>query len=111
MKVIYNRHFPFGNFWAINILGVVFARSDFGKLGLKALNHEYIHSLQQREMLYIPFYLWYFGEWLVRLVQYRNAYRAYLNISLEREAYGCEGNLLYFKNRKPFSWMRYLRRK
>jgi hypothetical protein len=37
-----------------------------------------------KEMLYIPFYLWYGVEWLVKLFCKGNAYR---NISFEREAY------------------------
>jgi hypothetical protein len=37
-----------------------------------------------KEMLYIPFYLWYGVEWLIKLLCKGNAYR---NLSFEREAY------------------------
>ena len=57
MKIIRNKYLPIGkNFWAINILGIVFTK---GKLSRISENHEYIHTLQQREMLFVFFYLWY----------------------------------------------------
>jgi hypothetical protein len=37
-----------------------------------------------KEILYIPFYLWYGVEWLIKLFYKGNAYR---NLSFEREAY------------------------
>ena len=65
------------------------------------INHEKIHIRQQVELLIIPFFIWYLVEYLVRLLQYKNGYLAYKNISFEREAYSEESNLLYLNNR-PF---------
>lgn len=70
------------------------------------INHEKIHWQQQKEMLLIFFYLWYFFEWLVRLVTPPAG--AYICISFEREAYENESNSEYLSIRKHFAWWQYL---
>jgi hypothetical protein len=75
------------------------------------MNHERIHLRQQLEVLVVPFYLWYGVEYLLRLIQYRNSHLAYLNISFEREAYGNEHDKNYLKNRKIWTFTRYLNKK
>ena len=77
-------------------------------MGRVDVNHEYIHTLQQREMLFVPFYLWYVMEWGIKMVKYRNLHKAYSNISFEREAYACQYDLRYRYRRKPYAWMSYL---
>lgn len=72
------------------------------------INHERIHLRQQLELLILPFFVWYGIEYLVRLVQYRNRYAAYRNISFEREAYANEENLTYLKGKKFWSFIRFL---
>ncbi|MBR6190702.1 MAG: CPBP family intramembrane metalloprotease [Prevotella sp.] len=104
MKVIYNKYFPFGKFLATNICGLIFCRSDKGRLSKRDENHEYIHTLQQREMLYVGFMLWYCVEWLCRAVKERSFMRAYFKLYFEREAYGNERNLNYRHERRPFGW-------
>lgn len=71
------------------------------------LNHEKIHIRQQLELLILPFFLWYFLEYLYRLFQYRNKKKAYLNISFEREAYTNEKNLDYLKQRSFWNFLKY----
>lgn len=107
MKIIYNNIIPFRPFWATNLCGFVFVRKDVGRLTAVARNHEYIHSLQQREMGYVLFFLWYNIEWLVRLILYRSSMKAYRNIAFEREAYDCERNLEYAEHRRHFAWWKY----
>lgn len=77
------------------------------------LNHELIHTAQMKELLYLPFYLLYGMEWLIRLVMYRNAKEAYCNISFEREAYDMQNNFHYIidKERKPYAFLKYIKRK
>lgn len=71
-----------------------------GRLTDRALiNHEKIHWQQQKEMLIIPFYLWYVVEWMIK---------GYREISFEREAYLHEHNLNYLKTRKCYAWVKYL---
>jgi len=72
------------------------------------INHEKIHLRQQIEMLILPFYLWYGIEYLVRLIQYKNAYKAYANISFEREAYAKEGTFNYLKKRRFWAFLSFL---
>lgn len=104
MKIIKNKIIPFPGYKAINLFGVVFCRTDLSEIDK---NHEAIHTKQMKEMLYIPFYLWYFGEYIVRLFGKGNAYR---NISFEQEAYSNEKDMNYLKNRKHFSWFNYLKK-
>ena len=104
MLVIKNKYLPFRQFNAINLLGVIFIRPD-AIVSERLLNHERIHTRQMVEMLIVGFYVWYFLEWLIRLLQSGSAYR---NISFEKEAYVHESNLHYLVERKPFAWWYYL---
>lgn len=92
----------------INLFGTFWAR-DISWIDKYVINHERIHTAQMRELLFVPFYILYVTEWIVRLVQYRNRHKAYMNISFEREAYANDRNLGYLKNRPPFSWRHYMR--
>jgi hypothetical protein len=80
------------------------------KLSDRTINHEAIHVMQQREMLYLAQWLWYILEYLFRLVQYRNHDEAYYNISFEREAYANEKNLKYPFERRRYAWLKYLKK-
>ena len=104
MKVIYNKYIPFGSFLATNIFGIIFCRSDKGRLSEIDKNHEYIHTLQQREMLFLGFTLWYCIEWLWRYAKCRDGMKAYRDMYFEREAYKMEGDLEYRHHRKHFAW-------
>jgi len=106
MKVFYNRLIPFGSYYAINLFGIVFVRKDKGRMSTVDMNHEYIHTLQQREMLYVPFYIWYLVEWGIGLIRYRNSSKAYRSIRFEREAYAHQSDLLYKDHRRLYSWLR-----
>jgi hypothetical protein len=72
------------------------------------LNHERIHIRQQIELLILPFYIWYLLEYCIRLLQLKNSYLAYKNISFERECYVMEQNLDYLKKRPFFNFFKYL---
>ena len=72
------------------------------------LNHERIHISQQKEMLVLPFFVWYGMEFIWRWIQYKNKHVAYRNISFEREAYGNEKDLGYLKRRSFWSFFEYL---
>ncbi len=104
MKIIYNKYIPFGSFLATNIFGIIFCRSDKGRLSEVDKNHEYIHTLQQREMLFLGFTLWYCIEWLWRYAKCRDGMKAYRDLYFEREAYTMESDLDYRHHRKPFAW-------
>ena len=64
------------------------------------INHEKIHLKQQKELLVIPFYIWY----LIAL------YRVgYMDISFEKEAYKHEKDLNYLKKRRIFAFKKYIK--
>ena len=72
------------------------------------INHEKIHICQQIELLIIPFYIWYFTEYYLKYLKYKDPNLAYHNISFEREAYANENDLNYIKKRKFWSFLHYL---
>lgn len=104
MRIIRNDFIPPKGFKAINIFGVVFARKDV-VIDENTMNHEAIHTEQMKELLYVFFYLWYFIEWIYRLVFEVDAYKT---ISFEREAYENEKDNCYLIERKRFSFLKYI---
>lgn len=108
VRIIKSRLAPKG--FCVNLFGTLWAR-DPSWIDRHVINHEKIHTAQQRELLFIPFYILYVLEWVVRLIQYRNWNDAYMNISFEREAYTNGHNLDYLPHRPLFAWLRYLRRR
>jgi hypothetical protein len=86
----------------------VFVKYRVDKENRVFVNHEKIHLRQQLELLVFPFFIWYFIEYFVRLIQYKNADLAYRNISFEREAYANELNLDYLKNRAFWRFLNHL---
>lgn len=101
-RVVKIRRHPFGrNFLAINMFGVIFTRDDLSPV---ELNHELIHTAQQRELLYLPFYLWYVVEWAVLCVKCCDRMKAYFNIRFEQEAYRHQSDLNYLKHRKHYRY-------
>jgi hypothetical protein len=107
MKTIYNKFIPFKGFKIMNFFGILFIRSEYkDRITEIDINHEKIHSAQMKELLYIPFYILYLIEWIIRLFVNNNAYK---NISFEREAYANQKNLDYLKTRKHYSNFKYVR--
>lgn len=107
MRIVRNDIIPVGRgFAAINLFGVLFVRRGVA-LSAELLNHEAIHSRQMRELLYVPFYVLYVAEWLVRLAICRgDAMRAYRGISFEREAYGHAADPDYLRRRRLWAQWR-----
>ena len=95
----------------LTLFPFVFVKYVFDSKNQTLVNHEKIHIKQQLELLVLPFFVWYFVEYAVRLLQYKNADLAYRNISFEREAYANEINLSYLETRKYFSFLKYLHAK
>ena len=95
-KVFLIKRHPMGRkFLAICLFGFIFTVRPLSKT---ELNHELIHVVQQKELLYLPFFLWYFLEWLVM--------EAYRHIRFEEEAYRHQDDLDYLKHRKLFAYCR-----
>lgn len=102
-KVVHIKRFPVrGGFYAINILGVIFSTRQLSSV---ELNHERIHTAQQRELLFVGFYLWYVIEWFFLLIRKRNAIKAYYCIRFEREAYRHQDDLEYLRHRRHYHYV------
>lgn len=132
MKIIKNKFIPFGSYKTINLLGLVFTKSD---LSDEDKNHEKIHSVQilecaifmfililiigllfnigARWLLLSPlaFYAWYGIEYLlIRVLNIKDKQtNCYHDVSFEEEAYNNDDNLEYLKSRKWFSWLEYIK--
>lgn len=102
------RHFFYRNYVGLSLWPFIFLRHPSLRADAILINHERIHLRQQAELLLVFFYLWYLCEWLVRSLAYRDFYKAYQNISFEREAYSRERELDYLGRRPLFRFLRYL---
>ena len=115
MKVIYNSIIPFSGYAYINLFGCIFTRKKTLKLSEKVINHESIHSLQGKYLLWIFFYLIYFIEWIVKIpislfykTKRGKLNYAYRSISFEQVAYYNENNLDYLRTANPYEWIKYV---
>ena len=90
----------------LTVFPFVFVKYRLDKENLVFVNHERIHLRQQLELLVIPFFIWYFIEFVLRLIQYKNLDLAYRNISFEREAYANEKDLNYLNQRFFYNFLK-----
>ncbi|WP_291866729.1 hypothetical protein [Maribacter sp.] len=102
------KHFFYKNYVGLSLWPFIILKDNTLKGDIVLINHEKIHLKQQQELLILPFYIWYVTEWLLRSLLYLDSYKAYQNISFEREAYCNENNLDYLNQRKFFSFIKYL---
>ena len=103
MKIVRNKILPPKGFSAINLFGVLFCKPNT-RISDRLVNHESIHTAQMKELLYVPFYLLYGAEWLVKFI--KNGFKghtAYRNLSFEKEAYNNEHDLNYLKTRQHYA--------
>lgn len=92
----------------LNLFGTLWVR-DPSWINDRIINHERIHTAQQREMLFVPFYLVYVIEWLIRFALCRSWVKAYYDTSFEREAYSNGDDLGYLAHRRHYAWLRRIR--
>ncbi|MCX2839125.1 hypothetical protein OQ279_13290 [Salinimicrobium sp. MT39] len=102
-KFILAKHFDGVVLWPF----IIIKRKDL-KSNPVFMNHERIHLKQQVELLVIFFFVWYFFEYFIRLIKYRDSYKAYSRICFEREAYANERNLNYIPRRSFWGFRKYL---
>lgn len=107
VRMIRSRWIPVGRrFACMNLFGLLFVK-PWANPSATLINHERIHSVQMRELLWIPFYILYVLEWLWWLIRWRgDTYRAYHSISFEREAYAYGDDLDYIPRRRRFAQWR-----
>ena len=102
-KFILAKHFDGVVLWPF----IVVRRKELKK-NSRFMNHERIHLRQQLELLIIFFFVWYFFEYFIRLIKYRDSYKAYSKICFEREAYVNEGKPAYLTQRPFWNFRKYL---
>ncbi len=108
MIVLVNKFLLAKGFKGVSLWPFVILKDKYFKNDLILLNHEKIHLRQQAELLLVGFYVWYLIEYVVRIIQFKNRYMAYRNISFEREAYRNELNMNYTKSRSFWRFLNYL---
>ncbi|MAP55514.1 hypothetical protein [Altibacter sp.] len=108
MIVVVNRFLLRKNFLGITLWPFIILKHASLREDVIFLNHERIHFRQQIELLVLPFYVWYLLEYGIRLLRYRDRYKAYRNISFEREAYRHEKDLDYLKKRSFWRFIYFL---
>lgn len=106
MIVIF-KHFFYKNYVGLSLWPFIILKNDDLKGDIVLINHEKIHLKQQQELLIVFFYILYITEWLLRTLFYLDSYKAYRNISFERESYANEKNLDYPDDRMTFGFLRY----
>ncbi|SHI96339.1 hypothetical protein SAMN04487911_108110 [Arenibacter nanhaiticus] len=106
--IIVFKYFFYKDYIGLALWPFIIVKNRALKKDLVLLNHERIHLKQQSELLLVLFYVIYVFEGFLKLLIYFDRYKAYRNISFEREAYQNEKNLNYLKERRPFSFIKYL---
>lgn len=96
--------------YGLAIYPFIFIHNSESILDKELINHEKIHLQQELELLIIPFYIIYGINWIVNYFKYKSWEEAYRNIIFEREAYQNDYNLNYLKNRRMFSFIKYLKK-
>ena len=120
MIILRNRWFPGKKYVAFAFFYFIFVRRGT-KLTDNIIRHETIHWHQEVELLFIGNYLLYSFEYLIRIIRECQKCHcfwpnkkiidtAYRNISFEREAYENEYNKTYLKHRRPYSWVKYIKK-
>jgi len=77
------------------------------KYDARLINHERIHLRQQVELLILPFYILYVGEWLYYLIKTRDRLKAYYAISFEQEAFANENTYSYLLQRPWWNFRKF----
>ena len=100
---------PFPSSWktiGVTIYPFIFlSRSVYQRMSpyrqLVLINHESIHIQQQKEWLFLPFFVVYLFHFLYNyFIKGMDYNTAYINICFEKEAYSHQYDLNYLKHRK-----------
>ena len=72
------------------------------------LNRKLIFLEQEKELLFIGFYLWFILEYIVRFLKTLSFRCAYVNMSFVQEVEFGESDLDYVINRHHYDWSKWL---
>lgn len=107
--VIISKYFFYRNYVGLSLWPFIILKEPELSQDRILINHERIHLRQQAELLILPFYIWYISEWIIKSIWYLSTYKAYRNLSFEREAYLHESDPEYLSSRSRFGFIKYLR--
>lgn len=91
----------------INLCGIIFTRED-ATISDETIRHERTHTLQEKELLYVFFYILYVLFFIWNFIRYWNWKKSYRNICFELEAEENEDDVDYNDNREHYAWTNYL---
>jgi len=74
----------------------------------RLINHESIHAQQQKELLFIFFYILYGIDFILKFLKYGNLVDTHREIMFEREAYTNQYDFSYLNKRKYWSFIKYM---
>lgn len=106
--VIISKYFFYRNYVGLSLWPFIILKEPELSKDRILINHERIHLRQQAELLILPFYIWYISEWVIKSIWYLSTYKAYRNLSFEREAYLHESDPEYLASRSRFGFIKYL---
>lgn len=109
MFVIVTKYLIPKGFAGLALFPFIFLKEKKHVHNVVMIQHEKIHIRQQIELLIVPFYVWYFVEFLFRYLQHKNKELAYRNISFEREAYQNESKIGFLEHRSFWNFLKYLK--
>lgn len=103
MKIVLQNIIPIKGFSAMAIYPLIFIRKDWWEKATPyykktTINHELIHFEQQKELLFIGFYLLYLYYWIKK---------GYRGNPFEKEAYAKAASGNYLIYREKFAWKGY----
>ena len=88
----------------ITLNGKIYLRDAHKEQTDKKLRHEYTHVLQQLELGYFIFLLFYCAMWFWGAVTFQDAYES---IKFAKEAYANQKKVGYLKTRPKNAWRNY----
>ncbi len=106
--ILINKYFFYKNYVGLSLWPFIILKERSLTNDDVLINHERIHLQQQLELFIVFFYIWYLTEWIIKCAWYFNGYKAYRNISFEREAYYHESDSHYLTRRGRFRFIQYL---
>ena len=98
LEIVQMKFYPWSGYNAMSWAGKLITRKNRDEIKPSTKKHEEIHLQQARMMgkTWFPFYLRYLGEYLVNLLfTWTGTSGSYYLISVEKQAYGNEGNQEY----------------
>ena len=101
--ILMTRFLPYSG---MTLFPFILLRKKDAPHGTRLLNHERIHLRQQLELLILPFYIWYFGDYLFQRLRGKKHETAYRSIIFEQEDYTHENDPDYLLHRPFWGFMR-----